>query len=304
MKKNILITALLALVFAVGCTDEDKFNNEVFFELERGGFVRFTEAVNPLIGAETPDTWSYNSNIFDPNNNLSEYNLYIVAGGDTSLVKTVTDFGGSEGVPIGITSDEVAAAMGVTTGDFVFGQSFNFYGTATRNDGVVFTPQPLVADFDNNVFSGNTQENIVDEPGYFDAMTFVLTLACPTEPDAANYPGTYVVTSNNGWFDAGQTVTVVAGPDDGQITIQGLDANTANNVGTGDFTITIEPDQTVSYGPQSGTWSNPTFGPITFFDGGAGNFTFECANNSIILVHEVTVAAGSFGNRTTTLERQ
>ena len=153
MKKNILWTALLALIFSAACTDEDKFNNEVFFELERGGFVRFTSAPNPLIGADTPDTWSYEANIWDPNNNLSEYNLSLVFGGDTTLVTTVTDFGtGREGTTLSFTSAELAAAAGIPTTDFEFGQSFNFVGTATRNDGVVFTPAPLVADFDNNEF--------------------------------------------------------------------------------------------------------------------------------------------------------
>lgn len=303
MKKNILWTALLALIFSAACTDEDKFNNQVFFGLERGGFVRFVDANNPLIGADTPDVWSYDANIWDPNGNLSEYNLYIRSGGNDVLVKTITDFGGAEGVPIGITSTETAAALGVPATDFEFGQSFRFIGTATRNDGTVFTTDPLVADFDNNTFSGNTQGN-TQEPGYFDAMDFTLTIACPGEPDVSTYPGTYVVTAAQGWFDVGQTVTVVAGPGDDQITIQDLQANTGNNVGTGDYVLTINADQTVTPAANSGTWSNPTFGPITFLDGGTGNFTFECAGHQLIIRHEVTVAAGSFGNRTLRLNKQ
>lgn len=309
MKKNIFITAFIALFLAVGCTDEDSFKNEVFFKLERGGLVRFVEAFSPLIGTEQPTSWTYDKTVWDANGNLDRYDVSVIGGDkdgdgvtDTTVVNSITDFGGAEGVSINITSDAVAAALGVATGDLAFGQSFDFIAVAVRKDGVVFTAEELVADFDNNVFSGNTQENLIAEPGYANAMSFSLTIACPSPPSAANYPGTYTVNSST-WFAAGQTVTVVEGAGENEIIIQGLVGRAGLGDGTGDFTITLNQDQTLSYGAQSGTWAHPTFGPITYLQGASGNFTFECANNTIVIRHEVTVAAGSFGNSTTTLSR-
>jgi len=310
MKKNILWTALLALIVSVACTDEDKFKNEVFFKLERGGFVRFVDPFNPLIGANSPDSWTYDIPVWDPNNNLSSYTVSVIGGDkdndgvtDTTEVNTITDFGGADGVPINITAASVAAGLGVDVSTFSFGQSFRFIATATRNDGVVFTMEDVTADFENNVFTGNTQENL-EAAGYFNAMRFSLTIACPGEPDVTTYPGQYVVTFGNGWFEVGQVVTVVAGPGENDITIQNLQGNTGNNQGSGDYVVSINSDQTLTPAANTAGWTNPSFGTITFLDAGGGNFTFECANHQLIIRHTVTVAAGSFGNRTLRLEKQ
>ncbi len=308
MKLNKYIFLLFVLALAVSCTDEDKFNNEVFFELERGGFVRFVEDVNPLIGAETADTWTYNETIEDVNGNLTSYLLFViadvdaVAGNDTTLVKSYTDLSGP--TPMNLTSAELATALNTTTTSFAFGDSFNFIATATRNDGTVFTNAPLVADFDENNFSGNTQENLVDEVGYRSAMNFTLTIACPTEPDVSTYPGTYTIESGV-WFDAAQPAVVVAGPEANQITITLQASPTVSSgrvSGTINVVVTINEDQTVSFGSSPG-FSHTAFGDTSYEQRAGANFTFECANNQILLRGGMRVAAGTFGSFNTVLTK-
>ncbi len=302
MKLNKYIFLLFVLAFAVSCTDEDKFNNEVFFELERGGFVRFVEDVNPLIGAEVADNWTYNETIEDVNGNLSSYDLFVVAGGDTSLVKSYTNLSGP--TPMALTSAELASALGVAASTFSFGDSFNFIGTATRSDGTVFTNSALSVDFDENDFSGNTQENLLNEPGYRSAMGFTLTIACPTPPDVSTYPGTYTIESGV-WFDAAQPAVVVAGPGADQITITLQASPTVSSgrvSGTINVVLTINEDQTVSFGSSPG-FSHTAFGDTSYEQRAGANFTFQCANNQILLRGGMRVAAGTFGSFNTVLTK-
>lgn len=300
MKLNKYIFLSFVLAFAFSCTDEDKFNSEIFFELESGGFVRFVEDFNPLIGAETADSWTYNETIEDVNGNLSSYDIFIianvdgVAGDDTTLVKTFTDLSGP--TPLALTSAEVATALNVASSTFSFGDTFEFIATATTNEGVVYTNAPLVVDFDNNEFSGNSQENIINESGYRTALNFNLTIACPTEPDLSTYPGTYTIVSGS-WFDAAQGAVVTAGPADNQITITVQASPTVSSsrvTGTLNIVLTVNADQSVAFESTPG-FSHTSFGDTSFEQLGGTNFTFECANNAILLRGRMRVAAGTFG---------
>lgn len=296
---NKYILAVLIVIFAaVSCTDEDSFRNEVFFKLERGGFVRFVDTFNPLIGTSDPATFVYDASIEDVNGNLSAYNLYVIneVNDDTLLVNSFTDMTGE--ISINITAQNVAAALGGSTADFEFGQTLRFVGEAIRSDGLVFTTDPLDADFDDNEFGGNTQPNLYTS-GYRNALLFSLTIACPNPPDASTYAGTYDFIQN-GWLGTTSgTVEVVAGPGDNQITL--VDAQTRRGAtGAKDFIITLNEDQTVSAGTQE-MYVHGTYGQTTLSGSG---FTFECAGHRIIITTTQRVSAGSFGSSTTIIERQ
>lgn len=295
--KNKYLLAVAALLLAVfSCTDEDSFRNEVFFKLERGGFVRFVDAFNPLIGTQDPASFVYDAMIEDANGNLSAYNLYVVDNGDTFLVNSFTDLSGP--VSINITAANVAAATGGSTSDFEFGQTLNFVGEAIRSDGIVFDTAPLEADFDDNEFGGTTQEQLYT-PGYRNALKFSLTIACPDPPNASTYAGTYTFV-RNGWLGTTDgTVQVVAGPGDNQITL--LNAQTRRgSTGAKDFVITLNEDQTTSADTQE-MYVHSTYGQTTLSGSG---FTFECAGHRVIITTTQRVAAGSFGSSTTIIEKQ
>ncbi|NVK83162.1 MAG: hypothetical protein HWE21_02510 [Cytophagia bacterium] len=291
-----ILAVLVAIFAAVSCTDEDSFRNEVFFKLERGGFVRFVDAFNPLIGTSDPATFVYDAAIEDVNGNLSAYNLYVIDNGDTFLVNSFTELTGE--VSINITAQNVATAIGGSTADFEFGQTLSFIGEAIRDDGVVFDTAPLDADFDDNEFGGTTQPNLYTD-GYRNAMLFDLTIACPSPPDASTYAGTYDFIQN-GWLGTTSgTVEVVAGPGDNQITL--IDAQTRRGAtGAKDFIITLNADQTTTAETQE-MYVHGTYGQTTLSGSG---FTFECAGHRIIITTTQRVSAGSFGSSTTIIEKQ
>ena len=301
LKNKFLIAALAIMFAAVSCTDEDSFNNEVFYELENGGFVRFVEAFNPLIGTTDPGAFVYDAEIEDANGNLSGYNLYVVSAGDTFLLHSFTDLSGP--VSINITAQNVAAAIGGSTADFQFGQTLRFIGEAIRNDGVVFDNKPLSADFEDGEFVGSTQQQLYTA-GYRNALAFNLIIACPTAPDASTYAGNYTVVSTTGsWFPVGTTATVVAGPGSNQITMQDVTLNAASGAsGTGDWIVTLNSDQTITYtSPDS--YVHGVYGPISMRPNGTPNFTFECSDHRIVMRYSPTVAAGTFTARVTTWEK-
>tara|TARA_R110000823_G_scaffold315703_1_gene450710 strand:- start:1010 stop:1882 length:873 start_codon:yes stop_codon:yes gene_type:complete len=289
---------------AFSCTDEDLFRNEVHFRLENGGFVRFAGPFNALIGADDPSSWSYNELVEDVNNNLTSYDVYVIGGGDTTLVVSHANPTGQFG--IGLTSTNVAAALGVDPSTFEFGQSIRFWATATRNDGVVFNATPLSADFTTGEVTGNTQEQLTTTAGYRNALTFSLIIACPSPPDVSSYVGTMnVITSS--WFELGP-VTVEAGPGANQITLKNLQGGSNRRIrgSSADFVLTLNKDQTVSFDRQEG-WNdsgfNSQYGEYRFIQGAGSNFTFQCANNRITIRMYANVNAGNFGTSTMVLEK-
>jgi len=283
---------------AFSCTDEDLFRNEVHFRLENGGFVRFAGPFKALIGASDPSSWSYNELVEDVNNNLTSYDVYVIGGGDTSLVVSHANPTGQ--FEIGLTATNVAAALGVDPSTFEFGQSIRFWATATRNDGVVFDATPLSVDFTTGEVQGNTQEQLTTTTGYRNALTFSLTIACPNPPDASTYTGTMNILAS-GWFVLGN-VTVVAGPEANQITLQNVQGKGGIAGSSADFTMTLNEDQTVSFTSQEG-WNHATFGPLRMLPVAGGNFTFECSNNRIVVRMRPNVAAGNFSVNTMILEK-
>jgi hypothetical protein len=294
--KYILLACVLAVTFS--CTDEDLFKNEVHFRLENGGFVRFEGAFKALIGADSPGAWSYDELVQDPNGNLSSYDVYVVSATDTSLVISHPNPTGS--FALGITSANVAAALGVDPSTFDFGQSIRFLATATRNDGVIFDSAPLTYDPVTGETSGTTQENLTSVTSYRSAMNFTLTIACPGSPDAATYLGTMNIDAS-GWFVLG-AINVVAGPTPNSITLQNVQGKGGIAGSSADFTMTLNDDQTVTIEDQPG-WVHASFGDLRMRPVSGGNFTFECSNNSIIIRMRPNVAAGNFGVNTMRLSK-
>lgn len=153
----------LAFIAAVGlttftsCEDEDKLR---FPELGNGGFVKFVEAPEFNAGAD-PTSAVFSAMTEDPNGNLASYELSVRASfagapTDTIAFRSTTSFP----FDVSFTGADMAALYGVDIATFAEGDSFEFFGTATTVDGVVY--DYVVTDCD-----------------------------CPTEPDDENAPGTW-----------------------------------------------------------------------------------------------------------------
>jgi len=281
MRKTIKLALFVIIVpiLISSCTDEDKFKNPVFYRLERGGLVRFTDIFTDyLLAGETPQEAVFSEEIYDPNGNLSSFEMNLVTATDTLLVQTVTSFPAQ----FTITGADIELLTGETVS---FGDSFTFYNVAVRNDGVRFTPDELVADFENNEFAGNTQPNLTSQPGYADALSFDLIIACPGifDPTFA-VSGTYTILADNFFGQAGDPLEVIAGPDANQITLVNLFADGFNVV------VTFNDDGTATV-PKQDAWVSGTYGQASVEGGGP---VYDCAD-LIILDLEHTVAAGSFG---------
>jgi len=302
--KNILKVGLLLLVFSVvmsSCTDEDKFNNPVFFELERGGLVRFTNVFTDyLLAGDTPESATFSEEIFDPNGNLKALEISLVTATDTILVETVTSFP----FQFSMSGADLATLTGAAVS---FGQSFEFYNVAVRNDDTRFTPDPLESDFEANEFSGNTQGNLISQDGYADALNFTLIIACPTV-DFDAILGTYdvVVDAFGTFVDGATTFEIVAGPGENQILVPNIFNHTNPVTGLKDYDVVMEVDPVngaVTVASQE-AWHCDNFG-CGFGVGSivGGGRVFSCVGLLQLTLNH-NVAAGGFGAFALVMQKQ
>ena len=210
MKKTYFVLSLLFLAL-YSCTDESTFNNPSHHELERGAFIRFTNNSMPATFADAQNI-NFSEEVFDANNNTSSYSLTAraVVGGNTLIAEdfiTITSFPAT----LTITSQAMADAFGVDVNDFGFGDTFNFIGTATRNDGVEFTGVPASYDSGTGQPNGsNTDAVLLDAPTYRNAMRFGTIISCPF--DQAAMVGNYTIINDSGFSATGATTfDVIAG---------------------------------------------------------------------------------------------
>lgn len=235
MKKIYLVLSLLFVAF-YSCTDQSKFNNPAHHELENGAFLRFTNS-QPAATYDDPQNIEFSDEIYDPNNNVIAYNLALkaVIGGSTYIAEnfiSITSFPAT----LSITTQSMADAIGVDGADFGFGDVFEFTGTATRNDGVVFYGVEPSFDEDNlTVGIGNTDAVLLSAPAYQNAMNFATIVAC--EFIQADMIGSYTILFDDGFSATGNDqFEIIAGPLDSQvILVNPMDS-------AGNFNITIDVD--------------------------------------------------------------
>ena len=263
MKKIIyIITAMILFVGIYACTDESTFNNFTVYDLQKGGFVKFSGAQPDGIVFE-PQNIVYSGELIDANNNLSSYTLALKAtiAGTTYFIDeyaTYTSFPAT----LSITSQEIADAAGVSVDDLSFGDLFTFTGIATTTDGRVFNGERPT--YEDGVLGKGNTEPTLEVASYFNAMKIVMAIACPPSP-----PGVYTIDMHDSYGDGWQT-------DDG-------------NGGSG-IQITVD-DEIIEFGmcspygsSNTGTFSDEALGGCTPNDGYDATTTVEIpAGASLIL---------------------
>ncbi|MFC4722286.1 hypothetical protein ACFO5O_08135 [Geojedonia litorea] len=217
MKKLIYtIFGVVLMLSQYSCTDQSTFNNPAHHELENGAFVRFT---NNGVAATYPDAQniSISEEIYDANGNISEYSLTLTATISGATYKA-EDFIIITSFPavLNITSQSMADALGVSVSNLGFGDSFNFIGKATRNDGVVFYGvRPSFSSTQLTVGLGNTEGQLFT-PAYKNAMNFGTIVSCPFVQ--ADMLGTYTIIEDDGFNATTDTqFEVIAGANANQI---------------------------------------------------------------------------------------
>ncbi|MEL0454824.1 hypothetical protein WJN01_01190 [Flavobacteriaceae bacterium SZ-1-7] len=237
MKKIKYLLAYFVLgAVSFTCTDQSTFRNPSHHELEQGAFIRFSGNVMPAT-FEDAQNISFTSEVWDPNNNVIEYNLGITAivGGVKYVaddIITLTSFPGT----VTITSQLIADAIGVDVNTFGFGDQFNFLGTATRADGVVFNGlQPSYDDDTMSIGIGTTEAQL-ETPAYKNAMTFGTIISCPF--NQADMIGTYTILQDDGFSATGNTqFEIIAGPTANQIIL----VNPYDSAGNFNITVDVTP---------------------------------------------------------------
>lgn len=270
MKKNktqiSLLLSMLALVAMVwGCkdnTDFRKVRNEALTNLQRGGMIQFENLRERMIlsGAD-PNTGQFSAPIVDPNGTAVLYTVGVVTATDTVQVASYTSFPTN----LVIQAADIRTAIGR---DLEFGESFDFFGEVTTEDGTVYNANVLDVSTDNGVttVSGGNSRFEIFQPantGLKQAFVFELTVACPEPADiAADLVGTWEITTNGNYPSSttprieGRIVTIVAGPEENQFTIQ--DWWTDGR----DYIVTHDPETDALTSDRQETWPHPSFGLI------------------------------------------
>lgn len=240
MKKiNYILTSFIVIAVSFSCTDQSTFNNPSSHELENGAFIRFVDS--PEDTASDPQAISFISEVYDPVGNVTQYTVALKAtvSGVVYLQDnyfTTTTFPAT----FSYTSQSLADAIGINVDDFTFGDNFEFTGFATRNDGVVFNGINPTFDTDKlTIGVGNTEPNLHLD-NYNSAMSFGTIVAC-AEHIASEMPGIWTVVRDD-WADysPGDTLEVVAGPNDNTFHILANNNPFINNSATAYMIIEVD----------------------------------------------------------------
>ncbi len=185
---TVAFIAVVGLITLTSCEDEDKFR---FPELGNGGFVKFVTMPEFNAGAD-PLSASFTAMTEDPNGNLASYELRVVgdftgATEDTLAFRSTTTFP----FDVSFTAADMAALFGVDIAVFEEGDSFEFLGSATTVDGVVYdytTPAcdcPTPDDGQNTVEDpgtwngGNTDAVLINAAGLLQAFIYEVEFSDP-----------------------------------------------------------------------------------------------------------------------------
>jgi hypothetical protein len=132
---SLAFVAILTTVTFTSCEDEDKAR---FPELSNGGFVKFVELPEFDMGAD-PATASFSAMTEDPNENVATYAVTVV-GDFTGAPTDTIAFKSTDSFPfdVSFTTADMAALFNVDPSVFQEGDEFEFFGTVTTLDGVVY----------------------------------------------------------------------------------------------------------------------------------------------------------------------
>ncbi|TWO31648.1 hypothetical protein E1J38_012870 [Seonamhaeicola sediminis] len=194
-----IIACLVLSVISFSCTDQSTFRNPSHFELENGAYIRFKTIPPTSFIPEDAASVSIAAEMFDPNDNVIQYDLSMIATiistGQVYKVDdfiTITDFPAT----LNITSQMISDAIGVPTSEFGAGDLIQFKAVTTRDDGVKFYGIPPTFNDDNGTVGiGNTENNLLTAVAYKDAMDFEYVIACPLDDTNTLYTGKYELTT-------------------------------------------------------------------------------------------------------------
>jgi hypothetical protein len=215
--KNYLTPLILTVLIGIGissCEDEDKNN---FDSLSKSGaFVRFEEPFPTVVDVSSLDqipNVAITAIIENPNNTVANYSISVgatisgVTIDQAPLISDLTSFP----VTVNLTMTDIANALGLDTADIGFGDTFDFVGTATNNQGTVYTAERQSFDRDTKVVTGgNNSADLIDELGYRNAFEFGFAIPCP--PETGNIAGDWILDMQDlygdGWDNAFVTVDI------------------------------------------------------------------------------------------------
>lgn len=194
MKNLKYIYSLLVAMIIVSCTDQSTFSNPAIHELENGAMVRFESL--PPTSYDSVEGFGIAGKLEDVNGNTSSYSLHLQAtiGG---VQMSAEDIWSTNSFPtdLNLTVEDFAAALDLDVTDISMGDFFQFYGTATRNDGTVFYgTEPDYGNDKDNSSIGFTEGNLNSNASYKSAMSFNAILACPLPSN--KFVGTYSITAD------------------------------------------------------------------------------------------------------------
>ena len=176
--------AVIGLTSLTSCEDEDKLR---FPELSNGGFVKFVEAPVFEAGAD-PTSASFNAMTEDPNGTVATFDLSVSGDfdgspGDTIPFRSTTTFP----FDVSFTGADMASLFGVDISTFEEGDSFEFFGTATDVNGVVYNFEPTNfidtdGDGEPDSWNGeNTNPVLLNAAGLLQAFNYEVEFVDPEE---------------------------------------------------------------------------------------------------------------------------
>lgn len=164
MRKTIFYISLSIVAFFIGACESDfvPYHDTV----PKGGFVRFDEELSLVMDLTTDPNPAFSATLVAPSNNVTAYEL------NFSLITTTQTYGPFDlfetttlPATLAFDAEELARIAGVSMDDFR--GRLEFEGSATREDGTVFTSDDFTGDLLN--------------PGQRNAMSFAINLVCPSD---------------------------------------------------------------------------------------------------------------------------
>lgn len=250
-QKNYLIPIVLVVLmgFGVGsCEDEDKNKFDSFSKT--GAFVRFAEPFPTVVDVsnlnQIPDV-VITAVIENSNSTVVSYSISVgatISGTTIEQAPLITDIT-SFPATVNLTMTEIVSALGISTSEVGFGDTFDFVGTAVNSEGIVYTAERQSFDRDTQVITGgNNSADLLDEDGYRNAFEFGFAIPCPQETGdiAGDWIFEMIDLFGDGWDNAFVTVNIDGASTDYTIAAGSGQTHVVNvPVGTSRLVISYTP---------------------------------------------------------------
>lgn len=312
--KKILIYILLinSLPLMFGCEDPDEIRIP---EFDKAANMRIAvDPENSSLRADDLNNAKLVFSIYSENKNIEQVEIsasyYSFAQDSTysrRVIKTYTqnDFDNADGIirDVTLTAAELADIFGVGEAtDLSGGDRFDFFNVTTLTNGLVF-PDTV------NLPTGdivNVTPNIINSSATTSfTVGFTAYVSCPFIVEDA--VGTYAVVED-GWADwnPGEEIEVVANEDGSGVIVKGMYSKFRNDErGPYDVEVLVDPNSGIATVSEQPAWEWYWYTGTEQYGTGSvegGGFVFSCSG-IITLSLEHTVAAGSFGFNTLTLQK-